>query len=191
MIGHLKGTLESKSPGGVVVDVHGVGYELLVSLQSFARLPEPGAAVDLWTVTWVREDSIELYGFVDRTERELFRLLVTVSGIGPKLALAILSGLPVPELRRALEAEDVARLQAIPGVGRKTAGRLVVELRDRVGRIPSEENGRDAHLREAVLALVNLGYRAGDAQRAVEAARRAGRERIEDLIREALRQLGR
>ncbi len=194
MIAQLAGVLAHKSPEELVVDVHGVGYQVLVSLNCFYRLPEPGDVVRLLIHTQVREDSLQLYGFLDRSEKELFLMLLGVAGIGPRLALNILSGTPTPELVDALDRGDVARLVAIPGVGKKTAERLIVELRDKVARMravrPVEETrGASAAEGEAVSALVNLGYRRGDAERAVKAAAAAGAADLEDLIRHALRKV--
>src|SRR5574337_1230710 len=141
MIAQLAGALAYKSPEHLVVDVHGVGYQVFVSLNSFYRLPEPGSRVSLLIHTHVREDSIQLFGFADPGEKELFLLLLGVSGIGPQLALNILSGTPSQELQAALEAEDLVRLVAIPGIGKKTAERLIVELRDKVKVLSSARPG--------------------------------------------------
>lgn len=195
MIAQLSGSLAHKSPEQLIVDVQGVGYQVLVSLNSFYRLPEPGDAVRLFIHTHVREDALQLFGFVDRNEKELFLLLVGVSGIGPRLALNILSGTPSHELEDALEAGDLVRLQAIPGVGKKTAERLVVELRDKIKLVKGArgaDDGRGASgvNGEAVSALVNLGYRQTEAERAVKAACAAGATDIEAVIRSALKRLG-
>jgi Holliday junction DNA helicase RuvA len=194
MIAQLVGALAHKSPEEVVVDVHGVGYQVLVSLNCFYRLPEPGDVVRLLIHTHVREDSLQLYGFLDRGEKELFLMLLGVAGIGPRLALNILSGTPTPEFVDALERGDVGRLVAIPGVGKKTAERLLVELRDKVGRMravrPSEATRSASAVEgEAASALVNLGYRRTDAERAIKAAAAAGAADLEDLIRHALRKV--
>jgi Holliday junction DNA helicase RuvA len=195
MIGQLAGVLAYKSPEQLVVDVQGVGYQVLVSLNSFYRLPEPGAAVRLLIHTHVREDALQLYGFIDREEKQLFLLLNSVSGIGPRLALNILSGTPTNELLDALEAGDLVRLVAIPGVGKKTAERLVLELRDKIKVIKgarAADDGRQASglESEAVSALVNLGYRQNEAERAVKVARAAGANDIEAVIRTALKRVG-
>jgi Holliday junction DNA helicase RuvA len=195
MIGQLAGVLAYKSPEQLVVDVQGVGYQVLVSLNSFYRLPEPGAAVRLLIHTHVREDALQLYGFIDRQEKQLFLLLNSVSGIGPRLALNILSGTPTNELLDALEAGDLVRLVAIPGVGKKTAERLVLELRDKIKVIKgarAADDGRQASglESEAVSALVNLGYRQNEAERAVKVARAAGANDIEAVIRTALKRVG-
>ena len=194
MIAQLAGSLAYKSPEHLVVDVHGVGYQVLVSLNSFYRLPEPGDSVRLLIHTHVREDALQLYGFMEREEKDLFLLLNSVSGIGPRLALNILSGTPTTELLDALEAGDLVRLVAIPGVGRKTAERLVLELRDKIklvkGARAADDGPRTSGLdAEAVSALVNLGYRQTEAERAVKAARAAGASDLEAIIRTALKRV--
>jgi Holliday junction DNA helicase RuvA len=192
MIALLSGLLASKSPEEVIVDVHGVGFQVLVSLHSFYRLPEPGQPVRLLTYTHVREDALQLFGFGDAGERALFLLLLGVAGVGPKLALNILSGMPSEELVEALDAGDVPRLVSIPGVGKKTAERLVLELREKMSGhkartgAPARATGVEA---EAVSALVNLGYRRPDAERAVKAAAAAEGSDLERVIRDALRRL--
>lgn len=195
MIAQLAGALAYKSPEHLVVDVQGVGYQVLVSLNSFYRLPEVGGPVRLLIHTHVREDALQLYGFVDREEKELFLLLTSVSGIGPRLALNILSGTPTNELLDALEAGDLVRLVAIPGVGKKTAERLVLELRDKIKLVRSArsaESGQPATglEAEAVSALVNLGYRRNEAERAVKGACAAGANDLEAVIRTALKRVG-
>ena len=194
MIAQLAGSLEYKSPEHLVVDVHGVGYHVLVSLNSFYRLPEAGDPVRLLIHTHVREDALQLYGFIDREERELFLLLTSVSGIGPRLALNILSGTSTTELLEALEAGDLVRLVAIPGVGKKTAERLVLELRDKINLVRSAHAADGARPAtgleaEAVSALVNLGYRRNEAERAVKVACAAGANDLERVIRDALKRV--
>ena len=192
MIAHLAGKLVAKTPAAAIVDVNGVGYEVFVSLQSFYRLPEPGAAVRLLTYTHVREDALQLFGFLEAAERELFLLLLAVAGVGPKLALNILSGMPVHELQQALDAGDVLRLVSLPGVGKKTAERLVLELREKIRRVkmrgPAESDSGGVE-NEAISALVNLGYRRADAEHAVRAARAGGTTALEHTIRDALQRL--
>jgi Holliday junction DNA helicase RuvA len=199
MIAKLRGALVGKAPGEIVLDVGGVGYHVFVSLTTFYELPEPGREVTLDIHTHVREDAIQLYGFTDPHEREVFRLLLGVSGIGPRLATNVLSGIPAADMVEALIAGDVARLIAIPGVGRKLAERLTVELKERAallrngraaGRTRAMETREGASFeREATSALVNLGYRAVEAERAVKSAAASGGGRLEDLIRIALRSL--
>jgi holliday junction DNA helicase RuvA len=193
VIALLDGRLHRKSPDHLVVDCGGVGYQVFVSLQTYARLPDENARVRLEVVTHVREDAITLFGFADGAERALFLLLKEVSGIGPKLALNVLSGLAVVDLRRALRGGDLARLVAIPGVGKKTAERMIVELRE---KMPPEDVAAaapdgGAEREEAVAALVNLGYRRNEADGAIAAALAEGKRGFEDVIREALRRLGR
>lgn len=194
MIAQLAGALAYKSPELLIVDVHGVGYQVFVSLNAFYRLPEPGDPVRLLIHTHVREDALLLYGFLDRGEKDLFQLLLGVSGIGPRLALNILSGTPTQELEEALEAGDLGRLVAIPGVGKKTAERLVVELRDKVKLVKGARGADDGRRAtgieaEAVSALVNLGYRRGEAERAVKVACAAGATELEAVIRTALKRV--
>ena len=194
MIAQLAGALAYKSPEQLIVDVHGVGYQVSVSLNAFYRLPEPGAAVKLLIHTHVREDALLLYGFLDRAEKDLFLLLLSVSGIGPRLALNILSGTPAEDLQTAIEAGDLVRLVAVPGVGKKTAERLVLELRDKVklvrGARGTDDGRRASGLEaEAVSALVNLGYRQNEAERAVKVACAAGATDIETVIRTALKRV--
>jgi Holliday junction DNA helicase RuvA len=195
MIAQLAGALAHKSPEHIIVDVQGVGYQVFVSLNSFYRLPEPGNRVDLLIHTHVREDALQLYGFMDRQEKDLFQLLIGISGIGPRLGLNILSGMRADELQEALEAGDLARLVAIPGVGKKTAERLVLELRDKVKLLKGARDGSDGRRTtgveaEAVSALVNLGYRRNEAERAVKAACAAGAVDLETVIRSALKRVG-
>jgi len=196
----LRGTLESKSAGSVIVDVHGVGYLVQIPLSTFYHLGEVGDPVHLRITTWVREDAIQLFGFLTAGEQELFRHLTSVTGVGPRIAVAVLSGLSVEELARALVDGDAKRLQRIPGIGRKTAERLVLELRDRV-RPPESpdvaETETEASLRDDVVsALVNLGYPSAQAQAAAEEAEKgtAGPSAppgFPDILRRALRLLQR
>ena len=193
MIARLTGRLVQKAPDALIVDVHGVGYRVLVSLTAFGALPAEGEEVTLAIHTHLRETALELFGFVAPLEQALFGALITVSGIGPRMALNILSGLPAEQLVEALGSGNVARLVAIPGVGKRTAERLVVELQDRVRKLAAPgtaaaaaDQASDA---EAVSALVNLGYRAPDAERAVRAALAAGARELADVIRKALQKL--
>lgn len=194
MIAYLAGTLAFKSPAYAVVDVQGVGYQVFFSLSSYCRLPEPGQPVRVHVHTHVREDALQLYGFLDPVERDLFLLLLEVQGIGPRLALSILSGGSPSELLRAIRDGDAGQLVRIPGVGKKTAARLLVELRDKVSRtaLPSglEVEPVATHVaKEAISALVNLGYRLAEAERAVAQAQAEGAENLESLIRAALRRM--
>jgi Holliday junction DNA helicase RuvA len=194
MIGRLAGRLARKSPQGVLVDVGGVGYQVAIPLSTFYQLPGEGDAVALEIATQVREDAIQLFGFATLREKELFGLLIAVSKIGPKLATAILSGLPVDDLCAAIAAGDVGRLSTIPGVGAKTAERMALELRGKV-QPPAHAPGPGApavpglerqSAEDAVAALAGLGYRARDAEKAVARAARDGERDLEGLIRKAL-----
>jgi holliday junction DNA helicase RuvA len=193
MIARLTGRLALKSPEALIVDVHGVGYRVLVSLTAFGALPAEGDEVALSIHTHLRETALELFGFVSNVEQALFGALITVSGIGPRMALNILSGLPAEQLSEALASGNVGRLVAIPGVGKRTAERLIVELQDRVRKLVTTPAAADAAAGasdvEAVSALVNLGYRAPDAERAVRTAIAAGAHELADVIRKALQKL--
>src|SRR4051812_4211450 len=182
MISRLRGEVVSRSPNGVVLDVGGVGY-LVNPTASALRVAEPGGEVALETYLHVREDVLQLFGFAEAAERELFELLLSVQGVGPKVALAIVSGSPPAELRRAIALEDTARFEAIPGVGRKTAQRVVLELKERLGTVePAAEPG---HL-GARDALVELGFSPVEAERAL--ADVDPELPVEERVRLALRQ---
>ena len=177
MIAHLRGSILEKHPNRIVIDVNGVGYDVFVPLSTFYGLGEPGAAIALRIHTHVREDAFLLYGFATLLEQELFERLIGVSGIGPKVALAVLSGIEPQEFIRAIERGDLARLTAIPGVGKKTSERIVLELKDRLPRthVAAAIAGAAAPevpvLRDDVVsALVNLGYHRPLAEKAAEAA---------------------
>lgn len=194
MIARLRGRLLEKAPEQIVIDAGGVGYQLFVSLNSFYRLPNLGTEVDLFVHTHVREDALQLFGFLDAEERSLFLLLLQVATIGPKVALAVLSGMDTPDLEAAIAGGDVRRLVAIPGIGKKKADLMVLQLKDKVQVLrqsraasPAARPGGDAA--EAVSALVNLGYKQQEAERAVDRAEQAGARALPDLIREALRRL--
>ncbi len=194
MIARLRGRLLEKAPEHIVVDVGGVGYQLAVSLQSFARLPALGDAVDLRVHTHVREDALQLFGFLDEDERALFLLLIQVATIGPRVAMAVLSGLDTTELARALGDGDARRLTAIPGIGKKKADLIILQLREKVHALQvtrqADPDARPADDgAEAVSALVNLGYKPQEAERAVQSAEQAGSVPLPELIREALRRL--
>ena len=198
MITFLEGKLVQALPTQVVIDVNGIGYEVLIPLSSFDKLPPAGQTVKLLTHLAVREDAHVLYGFVSAVEKELFRLLIhTVSGIGPKIALNILSGIEAGSFRAAVATGDVKTLSQISGVGKKTAERIVVELKDKMGGMASIDprsaaqtlSPVDQKFHEATMALVALGYRGPDAQGAVRAvAALLGPDaRVEELVRGALR----
>lgn len=198
MIGRLRGTLAEKQPPHLLLDVNGVGYELEVPMTTLYRLPAVGESLTLHAHLVVREDAHLLYGFFEKRERELFRELIRLNGVGPKLALALMSGLEVDELVRCVQTQDTAALVKVPGVGKKTAERLLVELKDRfkawesipsiaplvvepqlAQAVSSAEN-------DAVSALISLGYKPQEASRAVAAVKEDGMS-SEDLIRRALR----
>lgn len=196
MIAQLRGRLLRKEPQEAVIDVGGVGYRVTIPLSTFYRIGEPGAEVTLLTHTHVREDALALFGFLTPVEQALFERLIAVSGVGPKLAVSVLSGIEAEELVAALRSSDLARLTRIPGVGKKTAERLVVELKDKMQDLPSAEAAAPAVPRAAtddlVSALVHLGYSQPEAERGVERAlREHGEGRFEDLLRFALRALSR
>lgn len=199
MIAHITGTLSEKSTQSVIVENGGIGYQVLVPLSTFYALPGEKETVSLFIHTYVREDALLLYGFQTILEKDLFLLLISVSGIGPKLAVSILSGIGPEDLLEAIAGGDAPRLQAIPGVGKKTADRIALELKDRAQRIagkrpdqgPGAVGGPEQDVRDdAVSALLNLGYPAKAANRAVDGAR-AGLKTVtlEELIKEALRLL--
>jgi Holliday junction DNA helicase RuvA len=191
VIGHLRGRLVRKAPPSLIVDVNGVGYELEAPMSTFYRLPELGAEVELHTHLVVREDAHLLYGFSTEDERRLFRDLLRVTGIGPKIGLALLSGIDVETFMRCVESEDAAALTRIPGIGRKTAERLLIEMRDRIralGQLPpsSAKSGTGAGARsEAFAALVALGYRPVEVNRLLQGVEQEGAG-TEELIRRAL-----
>ena len=190
MIGRLKGILAHKQPPWLVVDVHGVGYELEAPMSTFYDLPEPGREVALFTHYAQKEDSVALYGFLTEPERRLFRDVQKVSGIGAKIALAVLSGTSVNQFALLVQAGDVAALTKIPGIGKKTAERMVVELRDRAadlaaGAVPAASTGAADPLSEAVTALQQLGYKPAEAQKMAKAAAADG-DPAEIIIRKAL-----
>jgi Holliday junction DNA helicase RuvA len=197
VIAHLRGRILEKQPTRVIVEAGGVGYDVAVPLSTFYGLGEPGAEVALRVHTHVREDALALYGFATALELDLFDRLISISGIGPKLALAVLSGIEPPDLVGAIERGDVARLTAIPGVGKKTSERIVLELKDRLPRARVTEAAGDAtpavgSVRDDLLsALVNLGYHRPLAEKAVDASLKAiGRDAgFERTLKQALREV--
>lgn len=196
MIAFLRGRLYDKQPNRLVVDVNGVGYDVAVPLSTFYGLGEAGSEVALRIHTHVREDALLLFGFATRLEQDLFEKLIAVSGIGPKVALSVLSGIEPPELTRAIQTADLARLTAIPGVGKKTAERIVLELKDRLPRAvvtTPADDGPSPSMRDDLLsALMNLGYHRPLAEKAVDSSmkRTAGGD-FEQLLRQSLRELAR
>ncbi len=198
MIGFLKGRLAAKNPPFLLVDVNGVGYELEAPMSTFYGLPAAGESVALFTHLVVREDAHVLFGFGTEGERRLFRGLLKVSGVGPKIALGILSGASVEDFLRTIEAEDAAMLTRIPGIGRKTAERVIIEMRDSVKKLTMSASGADSApafaapaspQSEAYAALVALGYKPPEVMRLLKAADEPGLSTTE-LIRRALKTAG-
>jgi len=197
MIAFLTGRVFEKQPNRVIVDVHGVGYEVFVPLSTYYELGDAGADASLRIHTHVREDQLQLYGFLTELERQLFERLIAISGIGPKLAVAVLSGMDPRELVAAVQRGDVARLTGIPGVGKKTAERIVLELRDRLVQlaVPAAAEAPPAspadRLRGDVMsALQNLGYHRPQAEKAIEAAVKSMTDpTFEQALKSALREL--
>jgi Holliday junction DNA helicase RuvA len=196
VIAQLQGRIVRKDPQEVIVDVGGVGYRVLIPVSTFYRLPDEGAQTVLRIHTHVREDALALFGFLTGAEHDLFLRLIEVAGVGPRLAVNVLSGMEAPDLIEALRASDVARLTRIPGVGKKTAERLVLELKD---KMPARAPAADAAAPEPggssrddlISALVHLGYSRVEAERGVERAMKddGGGSRFEDLLRRSLRAL--
>jgi Holliday junction DNA helicase RuvA len=203
MIAHLSGTLLAKHANTVILDVGGVGYEITIPLSTFYDLEDSGSNIALRIYTHVREDALQLYGFKTARERELFMRLISVSGIGPKLGITMLSGMSADEIIASIRTNNLARLTSIPGVGRKTAERLVIELRDKIaalsspaleeafgaktGRSPSTE---DAVRDDALSALLNLEYPKASAEKAITSAMQEGGDlSVEIILRRALRLL--
>jgi holliday junction DNA helicase RuvA len=194
MIAHLRGRLLTKHPNQAIVETAGVGYEVTISVPTFSELPAAGSEVALHIHTHVREDQIALYGFLRPAEKQLFEKLITVSGIGPKLAITILSGMAADEMTGAIRSNDVARLTRIPGIGKKTAERMVLELRDKLppaGADTAQASSVPAlsPIEEDVLsALMNLGYQRAAAERALATATKGGKSggSFDALFRESL-----
>jgi Holliday junction DNA helicase RuvA len=193
--------LAFKAPTHLVLDVHGVGYEVLIPLSTYYGLPNLGESTSLSVHTHVREDAIQLFGFLTPQEKDAFVLLTSVSGVGPKLALSLLSALPVPALVLAIQSGDVEKLTTVPGIGTKSAGRLVLELKDKVEKLhigaasarEGARQGQDATFDDALSALVNLGYRPQDAKEALKQVKTSNAESmvLKDMIRESLKELAR
>jgi len=199
MIASLAGRLASKQPGGVVIDVQGVGYDVLIPLSTYYQLPDLDQPVFLTIHTHVRDDAIQLFGFLTKREKDAFLMLLTVSGIGPKLALNVVSSLSVDDLAAAVRDDDHNTLASVPGIGKKSAGRLALELKDKIDKLalspgyrPSKaEEPSSKLLDDALSALTNLGYRASDVKEVVKQvlASRNGETPLKDLIRAALKEL--
>src|SRR3974390_3177005 len=189
MIAHLRGKLISKHPNQAIIEATGVGYDVTITVPTFSDLPALGNDVALHIHTHVREDAIALFGFLRADEKQLFEKLITVSGIGPKLAITILSGMPTTDMVGAIRANDHARLTRIPGIGKKTAERMCVELRDKLDAFGAAPATTPVSAREedVISALTNLGYQRAGAEKAVEkAAASAGRENFDAIFRAAL-----
>ncbi|EUB71232.1 Holliday junction ATP-dependent DNA helicase ruvA [Pseudomonas sp. GM41(2012)] len=201
MIGRLRGTLAEKQPPHLILDVNGLGYELEVPMTTLYRLPSVGEPLTLHTHLVVREDAQLLYGFFGKRERDFFRELIRLNGVGPKLALALMSSLEVDELVRCVQSQDTSALTKVPGVGKKTAERLLVELKDRFkawetvpamfALVPNQPGGSDTTPvataeNDAVSALISLGYKPQEASKAISAIKEKGLS-SEDMIRRALK----
>lgn len=201
MIAALTGRLAHKAPSHAILDVHGVGYEVFIPLSTFYALPDANESVSLNIYTHLREDTLQLYGFLTALEKDAFILLTGVSGIGPKLALSVLSALNVPDLVSAVRAGDAEKLASVPGIGKKTAARIALELKDKVERLPvtpgptsQSAAGPPGRLQDdALSALVNLGYKAADVKDAIKrvAGARPDGLPLKELIREVLKELAR
>jgi len=205
MIAHLSGTLLSKQATTVIVDVSGVGYEVNIPLSTFYDLEDLGSTVQLRIYTHVREDAIQLFGFKTARERELFLKIISVTGIGPKLGITLLSGMSADEMIASIRTNNLARLTLIPGVGRKTAERLILELREKIADLSSaqleEELGakpeateltEDTVRADALSALLNLGYQRSGAEKAIDAALGEGGDvTVESILRRSLKKLAR
>ena len=197
MIAHISGKLAQKQPGEVVIDVGGVGYLIFIPLNVFYRLPDLGTPISLQIHTHVREDALQLFGFYDLAEKQVFLLLTGVSGIGPRLALNILSGIPAEELVQALRNGDQLRLVLIPGVGKKTAERMIVELKDKFATFTpvtidstAKPEASSQKMHDAVSALINLGYKKPEIEKTVRDVLKNETLSLEDVLRETLQQMG-
>ena len=206
MIAHLSGTLLSKQATSVIVDVSGVGYEVTIPLSTFYDLEDAGSTVQLRIYTHVREDALQLYGFKTARERELFLKIISVTGIGPKLGITLLSGMSADEMIASIRTNNLARLTLIPGVGRKTAERLIMELREKVADLSSAqleeelgakpevsaESTEDAVRADALSALLNLGYQRSGAEKSIDSALSEGGDvTVESVLRRSLKKLAR
>jgi Holliday junction DNA helicase RuvA len=199
MIASLTGRLASKHPGGVIIDVQGVGYDVLIPLSTYYQLSDSNQTVTLTIYTHVREDAIQLFGFSTPREKEAFLMLLGVSGIGPKLALSVISSLSVDDLAAAIRNDDQKVLASVPGIGKKSAGRLALELKDKVEKLGVAADHRAAKaaepssklMNDALSALTNLGYKASDVKDVVKQVLdgRNGETPLQDLIRAALKEL--
>lgn len=200
MIAFLTGRLAFKAPTHLTLDVQGVGYEVHIPLSTYYALPNLGDVTALNIHTHLREDAIQLFGFLSPSEKESFLLLTSVSGIGPKLALSVLSSLSIIDLVHAIRTEDVDKLATVPGIGKKSAGRIALELKDKVDKIhgahpqaTAAASNADGPYEDALSALINLGYRVQDVKDALKRVRKAteGHLALKELIREGLKELSR
>jgi len=194
MIAALKGTILKKVLNHVVIDVGGIGYQVFISLLTYSSLPDENHPVHLYIHTHVREDAIILFGFETEDERDIFLLLISISGIGPKLALAVLSGIAPGDLEDAVISGDVARITALPGIGKKTAERIVLELKEKIKKEAKEkrldrETGEGVFVSDVIDALVNLGYQRTQAEGAVREVMASGSDTINDILRNSLKSL--
>jgi Holliday junction DNA helicase RuvA len=200
MYHYLTGKIAGKTPTSVILDVNGIGYEVRVSLSTFSNLPNLGETVKLFTHFVVREDAQLLYGFATEEERETFKLLISISGIGPKLAITLLSGVTLQELKRAIQEKNVPVLTAISGIGQKTAERVIIELKDKIGRseVPAgkelihDAGISDQMVEDSVSALVSLGYTKQKAKEAIQKTLKAmlgKKPSVEEIIRAALKRV--
>ena len=198
MYHYLAGKIAEKTPTAAILDVNGIGYEVRVSLSTFSSLPNLGETVKLFTHFVVREDAQLLYGFATEEEREAFRLLISISGIGPKLAITLLSGVTLPELKRAIQEKNIPVLTAISGIGQKTAERVIIELKDKIGKaevsagreLVHDASVSDQMVEDSVAALVSLGYTKQKAKDAVQKTLKAmsgKKPSVEEIIRNALK----
>jgi Holliday junction DNA helicase RuvA len=193
MIGYLEGQLIDKSPGQILVQVGGVGYRVFIPLSTFYALPEPPAKVSLQIHTRLQEDALQLYGFITQEEKDLFLQLLSIPRIGARTALNILSGINPEDFAQALLRGDDKRLAGIPGIGKKSAARIVLELKDRLppARRPRPASPGEKLAQDALSALLNLGYPKNTAEKALDAAKAQGADTLEDLLRQSLKALAR
>ena len=190
MIGRLKGTVGDKGMESILLDVNGVGYDVHCPLTVLERLPRTGEQASLSIHTYVRDDQLTLFGFIDDRQRSLFRQLISISGVGPKIGLACLSGMDADTLSGAIAAGDVKRLTTIPGLGRRTSERIILELKEKMGGLAGASAGYPPVLDDLQSALVNLGYKSKNVEHLMaELAQEAGSMTFEELLREALKQL--
>ena len=191
MIGYLTGKIIIKKPTQLLIDVNGVGYIVNISISTFEKMPELNESVSLFTHLSVKEDAMDLYGFSTIAEKEMFEVLISVSGIGPKIALSVLSGIPLGELKTAIIEGNISRIVAVPGIGRKTAERMMIELRDKVEKVSAEADavsgGAATVLKDAIVALTTLGYNQKLAEKTVRDILHSSPSiQIEEVIKESL-----